>query len=107
MRTLPGRFMTQAKFFQQPEVAANLPEGMRYRSRLISQAEEKALLAAQRSSLPHPTARQFERVGRGRWNCAREYGFYLVRAVVDNNTNASSNVPYSLNRLRDSVATRC
>ena len=37
--------MTQAKFFHHHESTANLPEGMRYRSRLISRAEEKALLA--------------------------------------------------------------
>lgn len=38
-------FTSQAKFFHQHEPAANLPEGMRYRSQLISHAEEQTLLA--------------------------------------------------------------
>lgn len=41
--------MTQAKFFQQHEAVANLPEGVRYRSQLIPGPEEKALIARVRA----------------------------------------------------------
>jgi alkylated DNA repair dioxygenase AlkB len=45
------RFMTQAQLFQEHKTLTNLPEGMSYRTQLISEAHERALLD-QVSQLP-------------------------------------------------------